>query len=140
MIFSYIVKKGFKHGWITAYDPVSNLIIGYIWERDTYPWINLWQDFDKKGRIQARGLEFGTTGMHKPYEQILKEGNHKVFGEDTYQYLDAGSSKFTYYTSFICNVPDGFMSVGAVKAGKGKIIIEEEKTKEQIIIRTSFDF
>jgi hypothetical protein len=91
-VFSFTIKKDAKFGWITAYSPEHNLLIGYLWKREDYAWINLWQDFNGD-TIRYRGLEFGTTGMHKPYKQIIAEGNHRVFDEDTYKYIDAGETQ-----------------------------------------------
>lgn len=135
-VFSFAVKKDAKFGWITAYSPEYSLLIGYLWKRQDYPWISLWQDFDGED-IRYRGLEFGTTGMHKPYKQILEEGNHKVFGEDSYRYIDAGEKQIRSYMAFMCKTSGSFTSVENVDFSAGAITIEAVQTKQQINIKTA---
>lgn len=117
-VFSYIIKKDAKFGWITAYTPEINLLTGYLWQRETYPWISLWQNFNS-GDIRYRGLEFGTTGMHKSYKQIIAEGNHEVFGERSYLMIDAGEMQQKSYLGFMLKTPDGFGEVSDVNFADG---------------------
>jgi len=135
-VFSFIVKKDAEFGWITAYSPEYNLLMGYLWKREDYPWISLWNDFDGDN-IRYRGLEFGTTGMHKPYKQIMDERNHRVFDEDSYKYVDAGETQGRGYLVFMCNTPPGFTGMGDVSFNADKITIDEAATKQQIIIQTT---
>ncbi len=136
-VFSFTIKKDAKFGWITAYNPENNLLIGYLWKREDYPWISLWQDFDEKGSINYRGLEFGTTGMHKSYKEIIEEGNHRVFGEDSYKYIDAGEKQSRSYLAFMGNTPAGFTGAGDVNFENDKIIITDTTTGKQITIQTT---
>jgi hypothetical protein len=123
-VFSYIIKKDAEFGWITAYTPEYNLLFGYIWQRETYPWVSLWQDFDNDA-IRYRGLEFGTTSMHKPYKQIIEEGNHRVFGEASYLYIDAGETQEKRYTGFMIKTPDAFTEVSDVTMANGQLSVTE---------------
>jgi hypothetical protein len=113
------------------------LLIGYLWKREDYPWISLWQDFDEKGSIRYRGLEFGTTGMHKSYKEIIEEGNHSVFGEDSYKYIDAGETQSRSYLAFISETPAGFTGAGDVNFEDDKLIITDTATGKQITIQTT---
>ncbi len=124
-VFSYTIKKGDEFGWITAYTPEFNLLFGYVWRRKTYPWISLWQDFDG-GQIRYRGLEFGTTGMHKPYKQIIEEGNHEVFGERSYLLIDAGETQQKSYIGFMLKTPGEFSEMSDVSFANDQISIKEE--------------
>lgn len=135
-VFSFTIKKDAKFGWITAYNPENKLLIGYLWNRDDYPWISLWQDFDGDN-IRYRGLEFGTTGMHKSYKEIIEEGNHRVFGEDSYKYIDAGETQSRSYLAFIGKAPDGFISGGDVSFDNNTIMVTDIETGKQITIQTT---
>jgi len=135
-VFSFTVKKDAKFGWITAYSPEHKLLIGYLWQRSDYPWISLWQDFDGNS-IRNRGLEFGTTGMHKPYKEIIEEGNHRVFGEDSYKYIDAGETQSRNYLAFMGKAPDGFTGGGDMSFVNNSIIITDTATGKQITIQTT---
>lgn len=128
-VFSYTIKKNAKFGWVTAYTPGINLLAGYLWRREIYPWISLWQDFDDDN-IRYRGLEFGTTGMHKPYKQIIEEGNHEVLGEKSYLVIDAGETQQKSYIGFMMKMPDVFKEVAEISFDNGRISIKETKGKE----------
>ena len=135
-VFSYNIKKSATHGWLTAFSPEHSLIIGYLWRRVDYPWISLWQDFGDIG-VRYKGLEFGTTGMHKPYKEIIKEGNHRVFGEDSYKYIDAGETQSRSYLAFMSNTPAGFTGTGDVNFENDKLTITDTTTGNQITIQTT---
>jgi len=135
-VFSFTIKKDAKFGWITAYSPENKLLIGYLWKHSDYAWISFWQDFNGDD-IRYCGLEFGTTGMHKPYTDIIEEGNHKVFGEDSYKYLDAGETQNRCYMAFMCETPENYTETGNVYFAGDKLIVEEAGRKQQITIKTS---
>jgi len=136
-VFSFTIKKDAKFGWITAYNPKDNLLIGYLWDRNDYPWISLWQDFDADN-IRYRGLEFGTTGMHKSYKDIIAEGNHRVFDEDSYKYIDAGETQSRSYLAFMSTTPNGFDEIGDVDFKNNELTVTGISGK-QITIQTTLN-
>jgi hypothetical protein len=132
-VFSFTIKK---FGWLTAYSPENKLLIGYLWKRSDFAWISFWQDFDGND-IRYRGLEFGTTGMHKPYRDMMEEGNHTVFGENSYKYIDAGQTQTRSYLAFMCQTPAGYTETGNICRADDKVIIEEAGKKQKITMVTS---
>ena len=112
-VFSYIVDPGSKWGWLTAYSPEYNLLLGYVWPRAHYPWINLWVHCEN-GHIQYRGLEFGTTGIHKPYGEILEKDLSLWMGEKTIHWLDPNRPVTYAYTGFLQKMEPGFAGVEAI--------------------------
>lgn len=98
-VFSFVVDKKCKFGWLTAYNPGHRLLFGYIWPRADYSWIHLWYHWEKK-RIKYRGLEFGTAGIHKPFGEIISTAT-ELLGEKTVQYIDAGQTITKHYLSFL---------------------------------------
>ena len=79
------------------------------------------------GKPLARGLEFGTTGLHQPFK-ILTAKPH-IFGKPTFVYLDAGESATRRYTAFLTKVPNDFAGVNSVLYRDGRIIIRERGGK-----------
>jgi len=135
-VFCFTIKKEEDLGWITAYAPENNLLIGYMWKREDYAWINLWQHFDGDEN-RYHGLEFGTTGMHRSYQQIIAERNHRVFDEDTYKYIDAGETQSRGYMAFMCKTAPDFKGTGSVKLNNGEITITDAATTRSITIKTT---
>lgn len=130
-VFLYVVKKTDKMGWVTAYSPTHNLLLGYIWKRTDYPWIILWQDW-LGSSIRYRGIEFGTTGIHKPFKQIISDEDWKVFGKNTCEYIDAGEKPCRKYLSFLCEVKPGFKGVNEIHYSNGDVIIEGLESGQNI--------
>jgi hypothetical protein len=59
-----LVDPAFTLGWIASVNTAKHLIIGYIFKRDEYPWVQNWGNFPENGKF-ARGLEFST----QPYDE-----------------------------------------------------------------------
>lgn len=99
-VHSFVVSPADEWGWIVTWSPASELLLGYIWKKSDYPWINLWRDYCD-GMIRYRGLEFGTSGVHQPFVEIMNSGNYEVFGQRTFDYIDAGEFRERTYWSFL---------------------------------------
>jgi hypothetical protein len=136
-VFSYIVNADDTHGWITAYSPASNLLLGYIWKREDYPWISVWQHFEADV-IKYRGIEFGTTGIHKPFDEILQHDNSRLFGEATIHHIDAGEQVSRAYGCFLLQTDEGFAGVDNISLKNGNLIIQP-KQGEVIELETGFN-
>jgi hypothetical protein len=65
------------------------LVIGYIFKRDEYPWLQNWGNFPENGKF-ARGLEFST----QPYDESrrLAAAKSGMFDAPTYRWLPAKSN------------------------------------------------
>ncbi|RYY34664.1 MAG: hypothetical protein EOP46_12655 [Sphingobacteriaceae bacterium] len=136
-VFSFIVDKEADYGWVTAYSPTHNLLLGYVWHRADYPWISVWQHFED-GQIKYRALEFGTTGIHKPVNEILEHDNTFLFGEKTLWFIDAGEEVKRSYTAFLVQPENKFEGVEGVDVREGKISIKPLNGKP-IEIQTGFN-
>ena len=126
-VYSFIVNPNEKYGWITAYSPMHQLLFGYIWQRKDFPWVNLWQHFEN-GKIKYRGLEFGTTGLHLPFQTIWKNNLFKVLGENTAAYIDAGEKISYEYAAFLCPTAGSITAVKNVAIANNMIYITTENS------------
>ena len=118
IVRSFQVDANSSYGWITAYSPTSNLLIGYIWPRADYPWVHIWENV-KDGNLIYMGLEFGDTAIHQPFKEILKTAVN-LFGESTVGFIDAGETIEKKYISFIAEPELEFNGITDV-------VIENEK-------------
>ena len=98
-VYSFIINPAEKFGWITAYSAKNNLLFGYIFERADYPWINIWKH-GVAGKVQYLGIEFGTTGIHQPFDEIIKS-SPKLFNENCISVIDADETIKKKYWSFL---------------------------------------
>ena len=134
-VFSFVVKPKDEYGWITAYSPTHNLLFGYLWKRADYTWIHLWQHFTDD-QITYRGIEFGTAGIHQPFAEFI-HSTPTLFGERTYEYLDAGETVTKTYFSFIHAVEEGFTGVENVFLANDVLYIQARPGGNDININLS---
>ena len=109
-------------GWVTATNASKELLIGYMFRTADYPWLNIWRHV-QSGKPLARGLEFGTTGLHQPFGVLM--GKPRILGRATFTYLDAGQSATRLYTTFLMKVPHNFAGVERVLYQAGRIVVQE---------------
>ena len=120
-VYSYTIAEEDRYGWITAYSPKDKLLIGYIWKRSDYPWVNCWIHSGEEG-IRYRGLEFGTTGIHQSIDKIHAAGYTKLFNEPTVMVMDAGDQRYFAYTAFLLEPPAGFKGMQTMHIGREGIM------------------
>lgn len=122
-VVSYTIDDEF--GWVTAATPRKGLLIGYIWRTRDYPWVSLWRN-SQNGEPAARGLEFGTTGLHQPFPVLTRKG--RIFGRPLFEYLDAGETATKSYACFLFRIPDDYAGVGRITVENNRLIVSERST------------
>jgi hypothetical protein len=131
-VVSFVFPDSTEYGWVTASNPDKGLLIGYIWDIAEYPWLNLWRA-GRNGVLQARGLEFGTTGIHQPFSEILRIG--KVFNTPIFEYLDSTASVEKSFVAFLAEIPADFGGVDDLVWHNGRIeLVERAETPRRITI------
>jgi hypothetical protein len=121
-VISFVFAEGLEYGWVTAFNPGKGLLIGYLWKLSEYPWLNIWRNV-QQGKPSARGMEFGTTGLHQPFPALIDKG--KIFGRPIYEYIDAGQTIVKSYTAFLAKVPADYKGVREVTLSSGEIVLKE---------------
>ena len=119
-VVSFIFEENL--GWVTASNASQGLLIGYLWKTSEYPWLNIWRHVEK-GKPFARGLEFGTTGLHAPFSILVEKG--KIFDRPLYVHLDTGQSVVRSYRAFLFEIPNDYQGVGRLTYTDGTLIIHE---------------
>jgi hypothetical protein len=109
-------------GWVTATSPARRLLIGYLWRTRDYPWVSLWRAV-QNGQPSARGLEFGSTGLHQPFPILTRKG--RIFDRPVFDYLDAKESVTRSYALFLADLPPDFRGVDRIEQkGTDWILVE----------------
>ncbi len=111
-----------EYGWVTASNAAKGLLIGYIWKASDYPWLDIWR-FTQDGKPAARGLEFGTTGLHQPEGVLVAKG--KIFGRPIYAHIDTGETVSRSYAAFLFKIPPDYHGVGAITYGSSRLVLHE---------------
>ena len=119
IVRSYIVNNESAYGWITAYSPSTNTLIGYLWPRKDYPWIHIWEHV-KEGNLIYMGLEFGDTAIHQPFHEIINTST-TLFGEKTFGHIDSGETIEKKFISFIIEPEKEFNGISNIVIKNGQI-------------------
>jgi hypothetical protein len=117
-----------EYGWVTACNPSRGLLIGYIWKSADYPWFNAWRHVEN-GKPAARGLEFGTTGLHQPFPILVSKG--RIFGRPIYEHLDASATISKSYACFLFPIPKDYAGVARITYRNGRLILHERSARRE---------
>jgi hypothetical protein len=129
-VVSYVIDEPI--GWVTAVNPGRGLLIGYLWKTDEYPWLNIWRH-TQDGKPLARGLEFGTTGLHQPFPVLARKG--RIFDRLLFSFLDAGETHTRSFQAFLAKTPPGFAGVQQVSPRGDQVAITERGGQREVLAR-----
>jgi hypothetical protein len=128
-VVSFVVDG--ELGWVTATSASKELLLGYMWRTADYSWLNVWRHV-ADGKPLARGLEFGTTGLHQPFKVLTTKPS--IFGRPTFTYLDAGESSTRSYAAFLVKVPRDFRGVESVLYSGNQLVVHERNCGREVKI------
>ena len=120
--------------FVTALNTESRLLLGYVWRREEYPWLQEWLNFPAN-LAMSRGLEFGTQPYDVPRRQTVEMGS--LFGVPTFKWLPAKSKLQTRFLMFLTRVPEGLTKVNDVRLENGQLIIEDRQSKQTVTLAAS---
>ena len=121
-------------GFVTALHLDKRLLIGWVFRRDEFPWIQTWLSYPGPNRM-ARGLEFATQPFDLPRAEVLANG--PLFDTPVYRIARAKSSVGSRFLMFYTVVPDGFLKVDDVELKGGKLIIEDRANRKTVALAAS---
>lgn len=126
-VSAFVFDDREKYGWVTACSPNTGLLLGYLWNVEDYPWLDVWRAMSN-GKVAARGLEFGTTGLHQPYAELVRVG--RILGRSLYEYIDANATVEKSYLAFLVKIPHDFEGVAEISYGEGKLELIERRVQK----------
>jgi hypothetical protein len=129
-----LVDPGRPHGWLTALNLPKRLILGYLWKREEYPWIQYWGNYPPNGKF-ARGLEFSSQPYDLPRREVISTG--PMFDAPVYRWLPAKSKIGSRFLMFYARVPEGMKKVDDVRLENGQIVIEDRTSGKKVTLAAS---
>jgi hypothetical protein len=123
-----------EHEFITALNTSENLMIGYLFRRTDYPWVQHWMSYPTN-KAYSWGLEFGM----QPYDMTKRDlfALSPMFGTPTMRWLPAKSKLSTRFLMFVTKVPAGFRKVDDVRLEGGQIVIEDRGAGKRVTLVSS---
>ncbi len=97
-------------GWFLAFHPRMQLVFGYVWLREDFPWISLWEENRSRdfppwnGAAVTRGVEFGVSPFAEGRRAMIERGS--LFGTPTFRWLPANSTATVEYSALARRVDE----------------------------------
>jgi len=84
-----------EHAFFVAFSPARHLAFGYVWRREDFPWLGIWQENHSRthtpwnGATLACGMEFGASPMPESRREMIDRG--RLFDVPTFRWIPANS-------------------------------------------------
>jgi hypothetical protein len=121
-------------GWATALNTARGLIVGYLFPREDYPWVQTWGSYPPTGKL-ARGIEFATQPFDVPRRDVISAG--PLFETPTFRWLPAKSSITARFLLFYARTPRGFTRVDDVRMEGGQIVVVDRAAGLRVTLTAS---
>ncbi|MBI4905456.1 MAG: hypothetical protein HY820_17615 [Acidobacteria bacterium] len=117
--------------YITAIDTESNTMLGYVFPRADYGWVQHWMNYPANGTY-SWGLEFGM----QPYDMTKRDilALSPMFGQPAFRWLPAKGKVATKFAMFLTKVPGELRHVDDVRVEAGRILIEDKQSGKTVTL------
>jgi hypothetical protein len=129
-----LMDESRKYVFITALNKDKHLLLGYMFKREDYPWMQTWEFYQANGDL-TRGLEFAIQPFDVPRRDMVDQ--HSMFGTPTYKWLPAKSKINSSFLMFWTEVPTEMTKVDDVILENGLITVYDNAAKKTIILKAS---
>jgi hypothetical protein len=136
---NFLVDPSKEFAYFTAANPEARLLVGYLFPRKEFPWLNIWEanqpPSDTQPGLLTRGLEFSNTPTHGSLKALIAVPT--LWEVPAYEWLNARSILVKRFCAFSAELPEGFRGVQDVKVGDRSLeIIERDRTR---VVKMAFD-
>jgi len=110
---THLMDPSAAQAYFLAWSPSSKVLLGYVWKREDFPWLGIWEENRCRtsppwnGSTITRGLEFGVSPMPESRRQMIERG--PMFDTPVYRWIPARSRVEVFYRAFITTaeaIPD----------------------------------
>jgi hypothetical protein len=85
LVNSFLIDPAQEFGRFTATNRERGLEVEYVFRREEFPWLNVWENYDN--RSLTRGMEFSNTPIHGTMRRLMQTS--KIWGTPVYDWLEA---------------------------------------------------
>ena len=102
---AHLMDLNRDHSFFTAWSPSSRLLFGYVWKRNDFPWLGIWEENRSRdsapwnGCTITRGMEFGVSPMPETRRQMIERGS--LFGVPAFRWIPARTRVTASYCAFL---------------------------------------
>lgn len=126
-VAALLQKPGRAHGFVAACDAGARLAMGYVFCTSVFPWVTLWEENHARkdapwyGRVQARGLEFGTTAL--PLGNQAVDAHGPVLGTPTSLPIGPRQCHGAPWLLFLAEIPRAWREIEDVRAEADELVL-----------------
>ena len=90
---AHLADPGLENSYFCAFAPRFRLAFGYVWRREDFPWLGIWEENCSRqnppwcGREVTRGMEFGVSPFPETRREMVERG--RMFDAPTYKWIPA---------------------------------------------------
>ena len=90
---AHLIDPAREHAFFAAFSPKARLAFGYVWKRQDFPWLGIWEENHSRlhapwnGTTLACGMEFGASPMPESRREMIDRG--RLFDVPTYRWIPA---------------------------------------------------
>ena len=132
--YGFLIDPEREFGYVTALNPKRRLLLGYVFPRSDYPWLQIWEYLPPKG-MMIRGLEFGSQAFDWPRRKVITM--NKLFDTMLYRWLPARSTIEARYLMFWTRPPEGFQGVDDIQLRDGQLYIRDDRSGQTLALKAS---
>jgi len=129
-----LVDPSLKYGFVTALNTATHRLVGYLFRRAEFPWVQYWGYYPPTGKL-ARGLEFSTQPFDVSRRDVLS--TPPLFAAPVYRWLPAKSAIQARFLIFYTRTPVGMRKVDSVRLENGSLIIEDRAAHQVVTLPAS---
>ncbi len=129
-----LLDPGREFVWVTALNTEKRLLVGYVFRRSEFPWLQNWENYQPTLKM-ARGIEFSTMPFDVPRREAID--THELLGGPTYRWLPAKSKIGSRFLLFYARAPEGMRKVDDVRLEAGKLIVEDRGAGQRLTLAAS---
>jgi hypothetical protein len=117
-----LMEPGRPWAFVTCLNPTSCRLLGYLFRRDEFPWLQNWEHYPADRQL-ARGLEFATQPYDVPRREAVQAG--AMFDTPTYRWLPARAKITGRFLLFWTRTPAGFTKIDDLRIESGTVRVRD---------------
>jgi len=131
---NFLVDPKGEFGYLTAVNPEQRLLLGYLFRRNEFPWLNVWEANQPASSdnppMLTRGLEFSNTPTHGSFKAMVAVP--KLWDVPAFEWLNARAGLVKKFCAFSTELPDAFRGVQEIRV-KDKLLEIVESDNGRVV-------
>jgi hypothetical protein len=126
-VAGFLVDPSAKNGFVAVHNRQLGMVAGYVFERERFPWIALWEENCAReyppwnGNTRVRGIEFGTSPMPMGLEHAVS--TRTLFDTPVLTGVGGNAQIETSYGIFLSPAPQEWTRIAEVSASADSLVI-----------------